>query len=242
MGHQPLLTNAIRPAVNDLTERLNNAYRTTIASYPSDKVRFIDISPGFNGHRFCEQGSSKFNPYYSGDAWFWNLSPPIPDLANPFTTTPPSSIWDWASSVLGTLISGWTLRPFHPKFAGHIAIKDAIIAQMKLDGVPQSEPQCTDPKSGVNPSVAQAQNMNTHLDNQGANGGQCCSNSSGGCKTISSDGAVGVDLCSEGTTAQCIPCASAANYLAGMIGVCTQGGLVSAKQNINGQAGLSIQI
>ena len=41
-----------------------------------------------------------------------------------------------ANSNTGTVPDGYKLRPFHPKIAGHGAIKDAIIAQLKADMVP----------------------------------------------------------------------------------------------------------
>ena len=41
-----------------------------------------------------------------------------------------------ATSNQGGISSGWRMRPFHPKLAGHLAIREAIIAQLKADKVP----------------------------------------------------------------------------------------------------------
>ena len=41
-----------------------------------------------------------------------------------------------ASSSQGGIADGWKMRPFHPKLAGHLAIREAIIAQLKADKVP----------------------------------------------------------------------------------------------------------
>lgn len=42
------------------------------------------------------------------------------------------------TSGTGSVSDGWKLRPFHPKAPGHIAIKDAIKAQLKSDNLPSS--------------------------------------------------------------------------------------------------------
>ena len=150
----PPLSNALRSDINTLVTQLNTVYQNTIQNHPSKKVRFVLIDASFDGHRFCEAGSNTWNQYYSSDVWFWNVSPPglvVPQDAND------SVIQINVQSALKesglTLYSGngssipvaWTLRPLHPKISGHIAIKNAIISQMKADNIPASGPPPTPP-------------------------------------------------------------------------------------------------
>lgn len=44
---------------------------------------------------------------------------------------------------------GWQQRPFHPKAQGYTAIKDAIIAQMKIDQIPAAQGSSASPKGPV---------------------------------------------------------------------------------------------
>jgi hypothetical protein len=44
LGRNPKLSMELRVAINDLVEQVNN----------NPNIHFVDISPGFNGHRFCE--------------------------------------------------------------------------------------------------------------------------------------------------------------------------------------------
>lgn len=45
----------------------------------NDHIQFLDPSPLYNGHRFCEPGHTLNNQYFLNDVWFWNLSPPEDD-------------------------------------------------------------------------------------------------------------------------------------------------------------------
>ncbi|KAL8731549.1 MAG: hypothetical protein Q9181_004270 [Wetmoreana brouardii] len=237
---KPKLTLPLRKAFNNLTDSLNSVYSKIVADYPHLGIRFVNITKGFDGHRFCE-AKPAWRPdwwwhnhqYYSSDVWLWNLSPPFTDVYDESTNV--SSEAHIQGDLFASDTPGWQQRPFHPKAPGYTSIKDAIIAQMKLDNVPQSEPQCNDPKPGISPSVEQAQDMNWDLDSRGTE--QCCGGEAD-CNNISTDGGVAVDICN---TSACIPCAAAANYVAGLIATCTRNGMVSGVQNLNGQSG-SMQI
>lgn len=256
--HQPKLTKVVRRAINGLTTDLNNLYSKIMSGWTTHHgMRYVDIDAAFDGHRFCEEPTDSQKPwwhsaqYYGDFVHIWNLSPPQLDTADASKTTvqmpPPDGLTYSAptaisaSSGSGGENSGSALRPFHPKPAGYTGIKDAIIAQMKKDNAPETEPSCTDPKKGVSPSIEDAKKMNDALDKAG-DGVQCVSGD-GECanlKMTSMDG-VSVDMCTKGPK-DSIGCAQAANYLAGIITTCSKDGMVSGTQNINGHPGLSIQI
>ena len=183
---------------------------------------------------------SRFDQCFNNDVWLWNVSPPLLTSGDPNTflqQDPDATIGPFSGT--GQVTDGWRMRPFHPREVGHTAIKDAIIAQMKADGVPQSTPKCTKPISEISPTVAEAQMMNGILDGRG-DGTQCCSADAGGCGNIARADSVSVDLCASSKL--CMGCARAANYLDGIIASCTQDGLVSGTQDVNEVPGLSVQI
>jgi len=153
-SRRPKLTLKLRKAINELTEKLNNAYKLTIANYPSKQIRYVSITEGFQGSRFCE-----VKPAYTPDIWwynrqyygnyvrFWNVV--LPALQNKNPNSDATSVPNPMDGFTGKLftfttdIPGWQQRPFHPKSPGYTAIKDAIIAQMKIDKLPQSPPTST---------------------------------------------------------------------------------------------------
>lgn len=59
----PFLTKSVRQTVNDLIKQMNDKIRATVMSLNTNRAQFVDISPFFEGHRFCEQG---INEPYSG--------------------------------------------------------------------------------------------------------------------------------------------------------------------------------
>ncbi|KAJ9637335.1 hypothetical protein H2199_007622 [Coniosporium tulheliwenetii] len=141
-------------AINGLVEKFNRVYEKTIADYPDKRVRYVEVTQGFEGNRFCEEGKSHRDQYYSDDVWLWNLPPPYEtdqtaEMDHYYTTRSAildkedpedfSHVFDIFNDVKfesGVNGPGWMLRPFHPKEKGHAAIKDAIIAQARRDGVP----------------------------------------------------------------------------------------------------------
>lgn len=78
--HHPKLTKELREAINGLVHTVNDMYRMVPGSFDRrwTHTSFVDISPGFQGHRFCEPGVSLYDNYYSSDVWLWNLSPNTP--------------------------------------------------------------------------------------------------------------------------------------------------------------------
>lgn len=113
------------------------------------RVKYIDVTSVFNGHRFCEDGMSKGDQWVNNDVWLWNLNPPFLD-PNPG----PFQLNEWLGAGLqqgGTPFTGsvslesqgstgsgvgWTARPFHPKQGGSQAIRDLIIQNAKNDKIP----------------------------------------------------------------------------------------------------------
>ncbi|KAJ9668302.1 hypothetical protein H2201_001732 [Coniosporium apollinis] len=154
IGGQPKLSKELRIAINGLVEKFNRVYEKTIADYPDKRVRYVEVTQGFEGNRFCEEGKSHRDQYYSDDVWLWNLPPPYEtdqtaEMDHYYTTRSAildkedpedfSHVFDIFNDVKfesGVNGPGWMLRPFHPKEKGHAAIKDAIIAQARRDGVP----------------------------------------------------------------------------------------------------------
>ena len=59
---------------------------------------------------------------------------------NPYSTQSRSSPV-FVSQPLTSHLIGWRLRPFHPRYSGYKAIKDAILDQIKKDGLPNSVPR-----------------------------------------------------------------------------------------------------
>lgn len=56
--------------------KMNDQIRAVADSFKDPKVHYVSITERFNGHRFCEAGSSsRENRYGSDNIWFWNVSP-----------------------------------------------------------------------------------------------------------------------------------------------------------------------
>jgi hypothetical protein len=66
----PPLSHVLRSDINALVAKLNTAYQTTIQNYPTKNVRFVSIDTGFDGHRFCESGSTPYRQYFDSNVWF----------------------------------------------------------------------------------------------------------------------------------------------------------------------------
>jgi hypothetical protein len=60
----PFLTNTTRTTINGLIQQMNDAIRAAVVSVNDKRIVFVDISPAFNGHRFCEEGIKE--PYSGG--------------------------------------------------------------------------------------------------------------------------------------------------------------------------------
>jgi hypothetical protein len=147
-SHKPKLSQKLRGDVNDLVEQVNNVIQQTISTFSHSNFGFVDISPGFDGHRFCEAGGTHVGQYYSDDVWFWNLSYPWFGALRPTNSTDVnldgplfgSNSTTYSGSGNGNVAEGWRFRPFHPKSAGHEAIMNAVIAKLRADKVPGVSP------------------------------------------------------------------------------------------------------
>lgn len=162
----PYLSPQLRTAFNDCVSKVNGIYRDTVVQQFSGKVRFIDLDPGFQGHRFCEPGMN-YDDQFNTDTHFdkvylWNLNWPWQVASDPSQATDQSStqvdqqkaqdlfggngVTAWSGGSGGasnTPDSGWRLRPFHPRYSGYTVIKDAILGQLKADGLPKAaSPNC----------------------------------------------------------------------------------------------------
>lgn len=158
----PYLSEELRTAFNDRVSKVNELYKEIIQENYSSQARFIDLDSGFQGHRFCEPGAShndqlntdtKFeNVYLWNLNWPWqvaNQSAPNPDEQNGSISSEEAQelfgsngVTAWSGSGSGgegnAPENGWRLRPFHPRYTGYTSIKNAILAQLKTDGLPKA--------------------------------------------------------------------------------------------------------
>lgn len=156
-SQNPKVTQVLRRRINDVTQMVLNTYQDVINAYsPPDNMhlKFVDVSPGFNGHRLCEAGKTYNQQWYDDDLAIWNLSffnglaeelvlqllTLDFDFNTRFSTQQMRDDMDATSSGSNCNNSpvtlGWTCRPMHPKENGHGFIKDAVIAAMRADNVP----------------------------------------------------------------------------------------------------------
>jgi hypothetical protein len=166
----PKLSNRLRTDLNDAVERMNQILKRVATDVGDPRVKYLDVSPAFDTHRFCEDSHSgnTNDQWYSTDVWLWNLNLPANDPpANPAlmdvwihkgqynssgATLPPFP----AGTVIGqefqggaetdSLGGGWQARPFHPKIGGSQAIANTVMAQAiadKISGVVGSSPPTT---------------------------------------------------------------------------------------------------
>ncbi|KAF2225242.1 SGNH hydrolase-type esterase domain-containing protein [Elsinoe ampelina] len=105
---------------------------------------YINVSPRFDGHRFCEDESSGRKQYYGDDVWFWNLRAAFAQEPEGEDVPPLSAEEQLEVQELGIMSglgggndikNGWRLRPFHPKAPGNAAFKDVIIARLRDDQI-----------------------------------------------------------------------------------------------------------
>ncbi|KAL8866684.1 MAG: hypothetical protein Q9174_006152, partial [Haloplaca sp. 1 TL-2023] len=151
--------DGLRRAFNDRVAKINDLYRRVIEDNFAQKARYIDIDSRFAGHRFCEPGASHLQQFVrdtrADSVWLWNLNyfgsflsdddvDPGTDgnvteqQADELFPNPGVTAWS-GSGGDNTVSAGWRQRPFHPRYTGHRGIKDAIIAQLEIDGLPREK-------------------------------------------------------------------------------------------------------
>jgi hypothetical protein len=98
----PYLTKDRRETINGLIEQMNEAIRAAVASTNDKRILFVDISPSFEGHRYCEEGIKE--PYSGGlftgiddnAAWLyhfdWNPAHELDANASAVTDYPPATL------------------------------------------------------------------------------------------------------------------------------------------------------
>ena len=162
ISETPYLSKELRQAFNDRIKKVNSLYKKTIEQKFSKQVRYIDLDSRFQGHRFCEPGMTH-DDQFNKDAHFdkvhlWNLNWPIllADKSNMgslgvgLATAAAQKLFAdgqgvtaWSGAGGNEPGNGWRLRPFHPRYTGYTSIKDAILAQLKQDGLPKKAPSST---------------------------------------------------------------------------------------------------
>lgn len=154
VGNSPKLTLQLRTDMNTAIQNVNDILAKVVNDVKDPRAKFIDISPAFNGHRFCEDNHSKIDQWYSSDVWLWNLNTPADDPPAPI-----SGIEAWIANATlpngtqpnlngqnisvevsdpsnGGDVPRWTLRPFHPKLGGTTAIANYVMAAAIADKIP----------------------------------------------------------------------------------------------------------
>ncbi|KAK2781569.1 hypothetical protein FQN53_000510 [Emmonsiellopsis sp. PD_33] len=155
----PKLSNALRSKINELVRNVNSKIKQSVKDMNNDHIKFLDPTPLYDGHRFCEPGHTLSNQYFLNDVWFWNLSPPEDDpdyitgIFNPFAPiieVVQQELWikeqkypngtkatqDEIIAMVGGSNPYSSGRTFHPKDGGHTAMKDGLIAMLRKDKVP----------------------------------------------------------------------------------------------------------
>lgn len=164
---------------NNMQAEIIRGYQPPLPADPHYRVHHELPSPVYDGHRFCEPGHTFEDQFYGPSVWLWNLqyydeqgdnvnrhwmvktdasgtkfmsSDPVTD-----PTLPPILASD---DLLGQDIGaqqygfGWTARPFHPKWDGHTALKDAFIRRMRSDGIVVVRASASEPAPDPAPSPA----------------------------------------------------------------------------------------
>ncbi|KAI1269957.1 SGNH hydrolase [Xylariaceae sp. FL1019] len=171
-GNAPKVSNRLRTDMNDGVDRVNKILARIANDVNDPRVKYLDISPAFEGHRFCENHHKYLGQWREPDVWLWNFNPPIMD-----PPADPSFMDSWLSQGKlpdGTVLSlpngtdvgvemqggadtdggtgsgrpqpTWSQRPFHPKPGRTEVIGNIVIAQAladKIPGVVGSSPPAT---------------------------------------------------------------------------------------------------
>jgi hypothetical protein len=177
----------VRSAINGLVEDLNNGLRTVAANW-GDKVGYIDTTPGFDDHRFCQVGHSQWDQYFGNKVYLWNWlgsvltqgtdgafseRDPTDDefqkwlVDGRFTDDPAEVTPDEAATISSPhqgASPGSALRPFHPKKDGHGAMAAAIIRTF-MDEITDSGGGTTTPPPA--PTKAMQAVLQNHIDEVG---------------------------------------------------------------------------
>lgn len=150
------LTLELRKELNSLVEAVNSQLQALAEGFNDTRIGYIDISHVFDGGRFCECQHSLRDQYQGSRVFLWNAIPEGVILDNgAYTVRAPTAqefdqwyqsgmfTYDWNEVVapeqrvhMGPFQngqSGLSLRPVHPKQAGHEAIAQAVTARFKKD-------------------------------------------------------------------------------------------------------------
>ncbi|KAH9991515.1 hypothetical protein F4779DRAFT_623693 [Xylariaceae sp. FL0662B] len=81
VGNAPKVSNQLRTDLNDGVERVNQILARVANDVGDSRVKSLDISPAFDGHRFCEDNHNYKGQWYNADVWLWNIGTrsPLPN-------------------------------------------------------------------------------------------------------------------------------------------------------------------
>ena len=152
------LTIKRRTKMNELALALNAKLKEVVATFPSERVIWIDYDAAFEGHRFCDRDEPNPN---DPDTWFFNwddrddrgneallnLLPAYKYLNSSILAPSFSSDSDYIRALheatadevtaLGYLSNHF--RVFHPKPAGHSVIRAAVMEALVKAGIPDPD-------------------------------------------------------------------------------------------------------
>ncbi|KAI1272796.1 hypothetical protein F5Y07DRAFT_378833 [Xylaria sp. FL0933] len=92
--------------MNDGVERVNRVLERVANDVGDPRVKFLDISPAFDGHRFCENNHNYKEQWYNADVWLWNFNMPSDD-----PPADPALIDEWLN---GSYLPDGTPLPPYP--------------------------------------------------------------------------------------------------------------------------------
>ena len=153
------LTIERRTKMNELALSLNAALKAGVAQFPTDQgVVYVDYDAQFEGHRFCDRVEPNAqDPETWFFAWDTKDDPEVEQLSGKlpaYTSTisndsKPSGTFKTDSEYINALLDaagddpklrGYisdTVRVFHPKPAGHQAIRGALLKAIDAAGIPE---------------------------------------------------------------------------------------------------------
>lgn len=111
--NEPKVDLNLRLRLNSLMSDFNQRYQDVINGYtpPDNKhLGFISITEGYDGHRFCEPGTTRDDQYSSANVYFWNLSFFNGETEVPWDEQSDSTDSGTASAVAAAILSDGDVR------------------------------------------------------------------------------------------------------------------------------------
>jgi hypothetical protein len=134
-GKQPKLSTKLRRDINMVIDTGRSMYEWLINHIMfNPKVLYIDVNDAFGGHRFCEPTTEGTIQAQNANSWLWDLELPgcLPlssEEGGKYENS--TTLWPFCRKCGDIGSTGEFQRPFHPKRAGHEAIKNYLKSALK---------------------------------------------------------------------------------------------------------------